>query len=62
MIWNSQYPISSKFIYSPLLGHSILPDSRLPTPILYDNTKIAVAWILGGEERLRTRAFYRMPT
>ena len=29
----------------------------VPTRILYDNTKIAVARILGGEERLRTRAF-----
>lgn len=29
----------------------------VPPRILYDNTKIAVARILGGEERLRTRAF-----
>jgi transposase len=29
----------------------------VPTGILYDNTKIAVARILGGEERQRTRAF-----
>jgi len=29
----------------------------VPTRILYDNTKIAVAKILGGEERQRTRAF-----
>jgi hypothetical protein len=29
----------------------------VPTRILYDNTKIAVAKILGGEERLRTRSF-----
>ena len=29
----------------------------VPTRILYDNTKIAVARILGGEERERTRAF-----
>ncbi|MGC2298137.1 MAG: IS21 family transposase [Acidobacteriaceae bacterium] len=29
----------------------------VPTRILYDNTKIAVARILGGEERLKTRAF-----
>jgi len=29
----------------------------VPTRILYDNTKIAVARILGGEERVRTRAF-----
>ena len=29
----------------------------VPTRILYDNTKIAVAQILGGEERQRTRAF-----
>lgn len=29
----------------------------VPTRILYDNTKIAVAKILGGEERKRTRAF-----
>jgi transposase len=29
----------------------------VPTRILYDNTKIAVARILGGEERQRTRAF-----
>ena len=31
--------------------------SAVPTRILYDNTKIAVARILGGEERQRTRAF-----
>ncbi len=30
---------------------------NVPTRILYDNTKIAVARILGGEERQRTRAF-----
>jgi transposase len=29
----------------------------IPTRILYDNTKIAVAKILGGEQRQRTRAF-----
>src|SRR5260370_2899549 len=29
----------------------------VPTGILYDNTKSAVARILGGEERQRTRAF-----
>jgi hypothetical protein len=29
----------------------------VPTRILYDNTKIAVARILGGEERVKTRAF-----
>jgi transposase len=29
----------------------------VPTRILYDNTKIAVARILGGQERQRTRAF-----
>jgi transposase len=29
----------------------------VPTRILFDNTKIAVAKILGGEERQRTRAF-----
>ena len=29
----------------------------VPTRLLYDNTKIAVAKILGGEERQRTRAF-----
>lgn len=29
----------------------------VPTRILYDNTKIAVARILGGEERQRTRTF-----
>jgi transposase len=29
----------------------------VPTRILYDNTKIAVAKILGGQERQRTRAF-----
>jgi hypothetical protein len=29
----------------------------VPTRILYDNTRIAVAKILGGEERQRTRAF-----
>ena len=29
----------------------------VPTRILYDNTKIAVARILGGEERQKTRAF-----
>jgi len=31
--------------------------SAVPTRILYDNTKIAVAKILGGEERQRTKAF-----
>ena len=37
-------------------GH--LPTSAaVPTRILYDNTKIAVAKILGGTERQRTRAF-----
>jgi transposase len=30
--------------------------NAVPTRILYDNTKIAVARILGGEERQRTRA------
>jgi transposase len=30
---------------------------EVPTRILYDNTKIAVAKILGGEERQRTRSF-----
>jgi hypothetical protein len=30
---------------------------RVPTRILYDNTKIAVARILGGEDRQKTRAF-----
>jgi len=29
----------------------------VPTRILYDNTKIAVTRILGGEERVKTRAF-----
>jgi transposase len=29
----------------------------LPARISYDNTKIAVAHILGGEERVKTRAF-----
>jgi transposase len=29
----------------------------VPTRVLYDNTKIAVARILGGEQRQRTRAF-----
>jgi transposase len=29
----------------------------VPTRILYDNTKIAVAKILAGTERQRTRAF-----
>jgi transposase len=29
----------------------------VPTQILYDNTKIAMAKILGGEERQRTRSF-----
>jgi transposase len=29
----------------------------VPTRILYDNTKIAVARILGGDERQRTRSF-----
>jgi transposase len=29
----------------------------VPTRILYDNSKIAVARILGGEERQKTRAF-----
>jgi transposase len=32
----------------------------VPTRILYDNTKIAVAKILGGEERQRTRSFYEL--
>ena len=31
--------------------------NAVPRRILYDNTKIAVARILGGEERQRTRAF-----
>lgn len=31
--------------------------NAVPTRILYDNTKIAVARVLGGEERQRTRAF-----
>ena len=31
--------------------------NAVPTRILYDNTQIAVARILGGEERQRTRAF-----
>ncbi len=29
----------------------------VPICILYDNARIAVAWILGGEERQKTRAF-----
>jgi hypothetical protein len=32
----------------------------VPTRILYDNTKIAVARILGGEERIRTKAFLEL--
>ena len=32
----------------------------VPTRILYDNTKIAVAKILGGEQRQRTRAFLEL--
>lgn len=32
----------------------------VPTRILYDNTKIAVAKILGGTERQRTRAFSKL--
>ena len=32
-------------------------DIGVPTRILYDNTKIAVAKILGGEERKKTKAF-----
>ncbi len=32
----------------------------VPTRILYDNTKIAVARILGGEERTRTKAFLEL--
>src|SRR5947209_2310467 len=32
----------------------------VPTRILYDNTKIAVAKILGGEERTRTKAFLEL--
>lgn len=32
----------------------------VPTRILYDNTKIAVAKILGGTERKRTRAFSKL--
>ena len=34
--------------------------NAVPTRILYDNTKIAVARILGGEERQRTRAFFEL--
>jgi transposase len=32
----------------------------VPTRILYDNTKIAVAKILGGEERTKTKAFLEL--
>jgi hypothetical protein len=32
----------------------------VPTRILYDNTKIAVARILGGEERMKTKAFLEL--
>jgi transposase len=32
----------------------------VPTRILYDNTKIAVARILGGEERIRAKAFLEL--
>jgi transposase len=32
----------------------------VPTRILYDNTQIAVARILGGEERTRTKAFLEL--
>jgi len=32
----------------------------VPTRILYDNTKIAVARILGGDERTRTKAFLEL--
>ena len=32
----------------------------VPTRILYDNTKIAVARILGGEERTKTKAFLEL--
>jgi transposase len=32
----------------------------VPTRILYDNTKIAVARILGGEERAKTKAFLEL--
>ena len=32
----------------------------VPTRILYDNTKIAVARVLGGEKRTKTRAFLEL--
>ena len=37
--------------------HAFAYFGSVPTSILYDNTKIAVARILGGEERQKTRAF-----
>jgi transposase len=37
--------------------HAFAHFGGVPTRILYDNTRIAVAKILGGEERQRTRAF-----
>jgi hypothetical protein len=42
-----------------LEGHARALDyfGAVPTRILYDNTKIAVARILGGEERVKTRVF-----
>jgi transposase len=42
-----------------LEGHARAFDyfGAVPTRILYDNTKIAVARILGGEERVKTRVF-----
>ena len=38
-------------------GEALVVIGGVPTRILYDNTKIAVAKILGGEQRQKTRAF-----
>ena len=43
-------------------GHALAFEhfGAVPTRILYDNTKIAVARILGGEDRTRTKAFLEL--
>ena len=43
-------------------GHALAFEyfGAVPTRILYDNTKIAVARILGGEERTKTKAFLEL--
>ena len=44
---------------TPVEGHvrAVAYFDALPARISYDNTKIAVARILSGEERVKTRAF-----